>query len=131
MYNQEYGMILAEERAIAIVQAMAIRLLEEKKIRQSDLATTLQLSEARVSQIFAGEPRNLTLKKAAQLFFAMNEELVFSCKTIDEMNQRAEKRNRETAFLIRDKKETFTWALKAPPSPANSFEEDIYSLEAA
>jgi transcriptional regulator with XRE-family HTH domain len=106
MHNYEYEMILAEERAIANVQAMAIRLLEEKKIRKAQLARDLNVSEARISQIFCGDPSNLTIKKAAQLFFAMGEELVISCRTIDEMNARAEKRNRELAILSEVKPET-------------------------
>jgi transcriptional regulator with XRE-family HTH domain len=130
MSNQQYAMLLAEERAIATVQAMAIRLLEEKKLKRTDLAGLLGVSEARISQIFSGDPSNLSIKKAAQLFFAMGEELEFSCKKIDEMNERAQKRNRETAILTRASKESFIWALKPPPLPANSFEEDHYPLRA-
>jgi transcriptional regulator with XRE-family HTH domain len=130
MSNQQYAMLLAEERAIAAVQSMAIRLIEEKKLKRTDLASFLGVSDARISQIFAGDPSNLSIKKAAQLFYAMGEELKFSCKKIDEMNERAQRRNRETAFLSRSGREAFTWALKPSLPPANSFDEDNYPLRA-
>jgi transcriptional regulator with XRE-family HTH domain len=96
MSDQSYEMILAEERAIAQVQAMAIRLLQEKKLKQSDLAKVLDVSEARISQIFAGDPSNLSIKKAAQLFFALGEELTFSCKTIEAMDARAREKHSQS-----------------------------------
>lgn len=130
MNNPQYAMMLAEERALANVQAMAIRLLDEKKLKRSELAKSLDVSEARISQIFAGDPANLSIKKAAQLFFAMGEELVFSCKKIDEMNTRASKRNREIAIMTKARRETFTWAMKPSQLPANNFEDDIYPLRA-
>jgi transcriptional regulator with XRE-family HTH domain len=131
MKNYEYEMILAEERAIANVQAMAIRLLEEKKIRKAQLARDLQVSEARISQIFRGDPSNLTIKTAAQLFFAMGEELVISCRKIDEMNARAEKRNRELAHLNEAKVEAFSWIKSTRVEPANSSESKYLPAEAA
>ncbi len=131
MKNNEYEMILAEERAIANVQAMAIRLLEEKKIRKAQLARDLQVSEARISQIFGGDPSNLTIKKAAQLFFAMGEELVISCRKIDEMNARAEKRNRELASMSEVRLEAFSWIKSPRLEPANSSESRYLPAEAA
>lgn len=131
MKNNEYEMILAEERAIAHVQAMAIRLLEEKKIRKAQLARDLNVSEARISQIFRGDPSNLTIKTAAQLFFAMGEELVISCRKIDEMNGRAEKRNRELASLNEAKLEAYRWIKSTPFEPANRSETKYLPVEAA
>ncbi|AMS30553.1 MAG TPA: hypothetical protein DIU09_10050 [Hyphomonadaceae bacterium] len=131
MKNKEYEMILAEERAIANVQAMAIRLLEEKKIRKAQLARELNVSEARISQIFGGDPSNLTIKKAAQLFFAMGEELVISCRKIDEMNARAEKRNRELASLSEVKLDSYGWIKSSQLEPANGAESRYLPAEAA
>lgn len=131
MKHHEYEMILAEERAIAHVQAMAIRLLEEKKIRKAQLARDLNVSEARISQIFRGDPSNLTIKTAAQLFYAMGEELVITCRKIDEMNARAEKRNRELASLTEANSEAFSWMKSTPLEPANSFESKYLPREAA
>jgi transcriptional regulator with XRE-family HTH domain len=130
MYNHQYAMVLAEERAIASVQAMAIRLLDEKKLKRSELAKSLEVSEARISQIFAGDPANLSIKKAAQLFFAMGEELVFSCKKIDEMNVRASKRHREIALMTKLGRKANTWTMKPSQLPANNFEDDHYPLRA-
>lgn len=131
MENNEYEMILAEERAIATVQAMAIRLLEEKKIRKAQLARVLNVSEARISQIFGGDPSNLTIKKAAQLFFAMGEELVISCRKIDEMNARAETHNRELAILNEVQLNEFSWIKSTHIEPANSPESQYMLTEVA
>lgn len=131
MQSREYEMILAEERAIAHVQAMAIRLLEEKKIRKAQLARDLNVSEARISQIFGGDPSNLTIKKAAQLFFAMGEELVITCRKIDEMNARAERRNRELASLNEVRLDSFKWLQSARLEAANGSESDYLTAEAA
>jgi transcriptional regulator with XRE-family HTH domain len=84
-YEQE----LAEQRAVARVQAMAIRLVNEKKISRSALCEKLEVSQARVSQILSGDPENISVRRAAALFHALGEELVLSCRGIDDLDRRA------------------------------------------
>ena len=65
----ELEIAMIEEGAIGSVQSMALRLLRDKGISRSELAERMEVSVARVSQILADDPKNLSIKKAAVLFY--------------------------------------------------------------
>lgn len=88
-----YELELIEEKAVAHIQAMVFRLLDEKKMSRSDLAAAMDCSAAHVSQLLADDPPNLSIKKAARLFYGLGERLRMTCDTIDKMNDRAEVNN--------------------------------------
>lgn len=93
MYRDPYEIQLAEENAVASVQAMVIRLLDAKQITRTALAERMGVSAAHVSQILGDNPQNLSVKKAARVFHALGEELVFSCAGIEELDLKANQRH--------------------------------------
>lgn len=93
MAGDSYEIELIEENAVAHVQAMVLRLLDAKQITRARLAEKMGVSQAHVSQLLGDDPKNLSIKKAARLFHALDEELVMSCAGIDKLNREAEARN--------------------------------------
>jgi transcriptional regulator with XRE-family HTH domain len=91
--DDNFELELIEEQAVAHIQAMVLRLLEEKKMSRQDLATAIGVSAPRVSQLLGDEPENLSIKKAARLFHGLGETLTMTCETIERMNRDAEERN--------------------------------------
>lgn len=66
----EYDMAYAEEDLLLQVTEQIAKFLAEHQLRQSDLATALGVSDARVSQLMSGEA-NPTLKTVARLGLAL------------------------------------------------------------
>jgi len=110
----ELEIAMIEEGAIGSVQSMALRLLRDKGISRSELAERMEVSVARVSQILADDPKNLSIKKAAVLFYHLGEKLVFTCDRIAVMDRKAEneKEERKQSYLARQsmKKSMATWS---------------------
>lgn len=98
--TDSYELMLVEEEAVAEVQAMALRLLREQKLTQAKLADRMGVTPARVSQLFADEPENLTVKAAARLFYHLGERLVFTCSGIQKMDDRANADNARRAQAL-------------------------------
>lgn len=92
MVEKSFEQELAEQRAVARIQAMALRLVESKKIDRSELAKCLGVSKARVSQILCGDPENISVRRAAALFFALDEQLLLTCSGIEELDRIARAR---------------------------------------
>lgn len=107
MKKRSYEVALAEENAVAHVQAMALRLLAAKKITRTELAASMGCSTAHVSQLLGDEPKNLTVKKAARLFYHLGEELVITCDSIDRLNREAAVNNARKASGIAASKNGF------------------------
>jgi len=99
--TDSYELMLVEDEAVACVQGMAQRLLREQKLTQAQLAERMGVSAARISQLFADEPENLSVKAAARLFYHLGEELVFTCAGIEKMNAHSEVDNRRKAEALR------------------------------
>jgi len=102
--NKQFDLMLTEEDAVAEVQGMALRLLRDKEMSQKDLAEAMNVSQSYISQILGDEPKNLTIRKAANLFFHLGEPLLLKCDRIDEMDRealraKAVKRARHDSFL--------------------------------
>lgn len=75
-------LIYAEESFIADVQFAIHNLLEAKGVSRADLARAMGVSEARISQLFSDNPRNLTLRTIARMFYAAGEEPQLTSKTL-------------------------------------------------
>jgi transcriptional regulator with XRE-family HTH domain len=110
--TENYELQLAEEKAVAHVQAMALRLLDAKNISRTELAERMGVSPARVSQLLGDEPENLSVKKAARLFHALGEPLSISCPGIDELNRLAEERNAFRTECFETAMTEFSWAIE-------------------
>jgi transcriptional regulator with XRE-family HTH domain len=91
--DDNFELELIEEQAVAHIQAMVLRLLDEKKMSRQDLATAIGVSAPRVSQLLGDEPENLSIKMAARLFYGLGETLTMTCETIERLNRDAEARN--------------------------------------
>ena len=70
--------LYAEEKLILAVQAEMENLLQRNSVSRAELARRLDVSEARVSQIFSSEPKNLTLRIIARVFHVLGEEASFT-----------------------------------------------------
>lgn len=112
MAGDNYELELIEEKAVAHVQAMVLRLLDAKKVSRSQLAERMGVSQAHISQLLGDSPQNLSVKKAARLFYALDEVLTMSCAGIDQLNKEADIRNAqmEMAFDVQAQSVAFAWA---------------------
>jgi transcriptional regulator with XRE-family HTH domain len=70
-----------EEFFVAQSQARLSEMLEDKGISRAELARKLDVSRARVTQIFSDDAKNLTLRLLARSFFALDEEPVIITKS--------------------------------------------------
>jgi predicted transcriptional regulator len=74
------AMELAEADFILAVQSEIQRVMNDKGLRARDLSKRLGVSEARISQMFGEQAKNLTLRTIARLFFKMSETPIVSTK---------------------------------------------------
>ena len=65
-----------EEFAVAEVQASLSKMMDDKGISRAELARRLNVSRARVTQIFSDEAQNFTLRLLVKSFLALGEEPV-------------------------------------------------------
>ncbi len=65
-----------EESFVAETQAKLAELLDERGYSRAELARKLNVSRARVTQIFSDDANNLTLRLLARSFLALGEEPV-------------------------------------------------------
>jgi transcriptional regulator with XRE-family HTH domain len=119
MARVTYETALVEEKAVAHVQAMALRLLRAKNMSQKDLAREMEVSPAHISQLLGDEPKNLSVRKAARMFYHLGETLEMTCGGIERLNADAEERNAQKAAAFKKSSDTFAWC-----HSANGNEED-------
>lgn len=82
-----------EEFALAEIQARLSNLLEEKGVTRAELARRLDVSRARISQIFADSAKNLTFRLLFRSYLALGEEPIVVLKSEYESLQRQAKAN--------------------------------------
>ena len=70
-----------EEYFVAEAQARLDNLLDEKGVTRAELARKLDVSRARVSQIFSDDANNLTLRLLARSFLALGEQPMILTKS--------------------------------------------------
>ena len=74
MNAEERNRVFAEEAAVVDVQLLLQELMEQKGWTRADMARAMNVSRARVTQIFSDECTNLTIRVLARAFFALSEE---------------------------------------------------------
>jgi transcriptional regulator with XRE-family HTH domain len=65
--DKEYDTLVSENRFITDVQVAIERAMDEKHMTQAQLARSLNISEARVSQILSGNGKNLQARTIARI----------------------------------------------------------------
>lgn len=126
--DKNFEVMLAEEGAIAEVQSMALRILRSKQISQTELATRMGVSPSYVSQILTSDdPKNLSLKKAANLFYHLNEELIFTCLGVQALDRCANQVKREQKSMYAGYRARTAWN----PCNSNDFDEEFRELAVA
>ena len=65
--DKEYDVLVSENRFVTGIQLEIERALEMRAMTQADLARALDVSEARVSQILAGNGKNLRARTIARI----------------------------------------------------------------
>lgn len=69
---------IAEAEFIVAVQSEIQRVLNGKGLRARDLSKRLNVSEARISQMFGDQAKNLTIRTIAKLFYHLGESPVIT-----------------------------------------------------
>lgn len=115
--------IYAEEGFIADVQFAIHNLLEAKQKSRADLARAMGVSDARISQLFSDNPRNLTLRTIARVFHALEEEPELTSLALGRLIPTALERQRRTKLMTMFKK------LKAKESLNEALVKDAKSAQ--
>jgi DNA-binding Xre family transcriptional regulator len=69
---------IAEAEFIVAVQSEIQRVMNGKGLRARDLSKRLNVSEARISQMFGDQAKNLTIRTIAKLFYHLGENPVIT-----------------------------------------------------
>jgi transcriptional regulator with XRE-family HTH domain len=83
MANQianEREAIFAEEAFVVDVQIMLNQIMKEKGFSRADLARAMNVSRARITQIFSDECKNFTVRLLARAMHAMGEAPELTCE---------------------------------------------------
>lgn len=70
---ETYAVEAAEAEFVLAVQCEIQKLLHDKNLRARELSKRLKVTEARVSQMFGEQAKNLTLKTIARIFHHLGE----------------------------------------------------------
>lgn len=73
--------VFAEEAAVVEAQSLLHQLMEEKGWSRADLARAMNVSRARVTQIFSDECKNFTVRLLARAMSALGDELSITAKS--------------------------------------------------
>lgn len=94
----ERDAIFAEEAFVVEVQGLLHQIMEEKGYSRADLARALNVSRARITQIFSDDCKNLTVRLLARAMHAMGEspELVCGLR-LEELQRKWEREYRKLA----------------------------------
>lgn len=77
--------IIAAEGFVADVQFRIQSVLNDRGMTRAELASRLDVSEARVSQMFTAQASNLTLRTVGKVFYAMGEECYITTPRLEEL----------------------------------------------
>ncbi|HEV2594660.1 MAG TPA: helix-turn-helix transcriptional regulator [Sphingomicrobium sp.] len=83
--NNDLGELLssstfAEEALVVDVQSALHQAMENAGLSRADLARRMNVSKARVTQMFSDDCPNLTLRLVARAFHAVGEQIEISCR---------------------------------------------------
>jgi transcriptional regulator with XRE-family HTH domain len=83
MANQiaiEREAIFAEEAFVVDAQILLNQIMKEKGFSRADLARSMNVSRARITQIFSDECKNFTVRLLARAMFALGEAPEITCE---------------------------------------------------
>ncbi len=83
--NSGRDAIIAAEGFVADVQFRIQTRLNDRRMSRADLARRLNVSEARVSHLFAAEAQNLTLRTLAKIFHALDDVCYVTSPRLEEL----------------------------------------------
>jgi hypothetical protein len=95
--NIHEEMIFAEEAVIVEAQTAIHTLMEDLGVNRAELARRLDVSDARVSQMFSDMAKNLTLRTLGRVFRALGQECRITCDRLDARMREQECRHGATA----------------------------------
>jgi transcriptional regulator with XRE-family HTH domain len=75
---EDYATVQAQEDLVVQVQVSVLRAMRERGIKQAELAQRLDVSPARVSQMFGDEARNLTVRTIAKIYHVLGATCQFA-----------------------------------------------------
>uniref|UniRef100_UPI0037C95366 helix-turn-helix domain-containing protein n=1 Tax=Sphingorhabdus sp. TaxID=1902408 RepID=UPI0037C95366 len=75
----ERNSIFAEEAFVVEVQSLLHEIMEEKGISRADLARAMNVSRARITQLFSDECTNFTVRLLARAMYALEEIPTLGC----------------------------------------------------
>jgi transcriptional regulator with XRE-family HTH domain len=77
--NAEREAIFAEEAFVVDVQILLNQIMKEKGFSRADLARAMNVSRARITQIFSDDCKNFTVRLLARAMHAMEEAPALTC----------------------------------------------------
>lgn len=90
--------IFAEEAFVVDVQILLNQIMKEKGFSRADLARAMNVSRARITQIFSDECKNFTVRLLARAMHAMGETPELTCElNIEELRRKWEIESRSLA----------------------------------
>jgi transcriptional regulator with XRE-family HTH domain len=103
----EQRRVFAEEAAVVDAQTLLHSVMERKGISRADLARAMNISRARVTQIFSDDCENLTIRLLARALCALEENLVLL--TEHDVNELKEENKLMAAALSLPGRESVSW----------------------
>jgi transcriptional regulator with XRE-family HTH domain len=80
--------VYAEEALVVDLQSMLHTVMVERGFTRSQLAEAMNVSKARVTQLFSADCSNFTVRLLARALFALGEKLEVSCPTHERVKRR-------------------------------------------
>lgn len=82
--STEKEAIFAEEAFVVDVQILLNDIMSSKGVSRADLARAMNLSRARISQLFSDDCKNFTIRLLARAMHALDETPVVTCKHVED-----------------------------------------------
>jgi len=110
--NTRNTSVYAEEALVVDLQSLLHTVMVERGITRAQLAESMNVSKARVTQLFSADCSNFTVRLLARALFAMGEQLEVSCPT-HEMVRRRREVDRKVSNWATAKAQPFRWNFPA------------------
>lgn len=88
--NVRKSSVYAEEALVVDLQSLLHTVMVEQGFTRSQLAEAMNVSKARVTQLFSADCSNFTVRLLARALFAMGEKLDVSCPTLERVKRRTQ-----------------------------------------
>ncbi len=80
----------AEEALVVDLQSLLHTVMAERGMTRAQLADSMQVSKARITQLFSADCSNFTVRLLARALFAMGERLEVTCPTHERAKRRTQ-----------------------------------------